>query len=442
MRPRAAFPGAPLPGVALGLLLAAGCSDIVPTSDDPDLIPIDAETFVVDLPFEDFATDYRVDGGYGAGWDLPNAPVARAEEGGGVSRALVRWGSLPTVLQVPPPGSGTSVADSTFVTVGGELRLFFDTVRVVGGEQMGVEASRVLEPFDPGSVSWTHAVDTLGAREPWSTAGGGEREPLGSALWSPANGDTVTIALDSATATALSQRDDANRAATVSVNDAGAFLLLFDAQLRIEVRPSVNPDTTVFIQPASRILTFIHSGEPDLSGDRVSVGGTPGVRTSFRFQLPDRVTASGSVCAGGGDCEIELTAERLVYAGILLQTVASPDALLAPVDTFNLDIRPVLAPQLLPRSPLGLPAQAVPRRVAPTAFRDAVGTTVEVSITRYLRDLIRGVEPGEEPLTPVVTLLAASEPSGLAVATFGGPASTTPPRLRLILTRSEGVTIP
>ncbi len=428
--------------VALSGLALGGCSDAIPTSGDPGLIPVDAETFVVELPWSEFGAGFRVDGGYGSARDLPNAVLSRVVESDGHAKGLVRWTQFPPAVPVLLPGSETAINDTIWTPVGGDLILRIDTARVIGGESFRIEMERVVESFDPASVNWIHAVDTLGDRRAWSIAGGGVRVPLGSVQWEPALGDSLFLPLDSATATALADRADATRSVIVSTPDDGAYLRLFDAFLRLRVRPSLRPDTTQFLQPLNREITFIHSGVADGSDDRISLGGAPAVRTSFRFELPPSVTASGAVCGGPPTCQVELTADRVVYAGVVLTSVAPLDPLLAPVDTISVDMRPVLAPDLLPRAPLGLPLQAAARRVPPSAFRDQVGRSVEIAVTRYFRDLVRGPEPGEDPLTSTVSIMVASEPSGLGVATFGGPASAFPPRLRLILTRSEGVSLP
>jgi hypothetical protein len=427
---------------ALSGLFLAACSDTIPTSGDPGLIPVDAETFVVELPWSAFGADFRVDGGYGSARDLPNAILSRVEEGDGHSRGLIRWTRFPAAVPVVLPGNETPVNDTIWTPVGGDLILRVDTARVIGGESFQIDVDRVLEPFDPATAGWVQAVDTVGDRRAWSTPGGGQRVRLGSTQWEPALGDSIFIPLDSATAVLLSDPDQAHRAVAVSTPDDGAYLRLFDAFLRLRVRPSLQPDSTRFLQPVNKEITFIHSGVVGDSDDRIAVGGVPAVRTSFRFELPASVTASGSVCGGPPTCQVELTADRVVYAGLLLTSVVPADPLLAPVDTISVDLRPVLAPQLLPRAPLGLPLQAAARRVPPSAFRDEPGRTVEIAVTRYFRDLIRGPEPGEDALTSTVSIMVASEPSGLGVATFGGPASAVPPRLRLILTRSAGVTLP
>ena len=428
-----------IPGLAI---LAAGCTEGIPTASDPGLIPVDAETFIVELPFAEFASDFRVDGGYGLPGSLTAAILARSPDGEEESRPLVRWGAFPTAISVPQGEGTASVMDSTWTVLGGELVIRVDSARVSDDGPFDIEAWEVTEPFDVQTASWTMAVDTLGERRSWSLPGGGATVPLGEERWVPLEGDSLVFSLDSLAATRLGDRSVPNRAVLLRSQTDSSYLRVFDAFLRLEVRPSSRPDTTIFVQPLGTNRTFIHSADTDQGPEVLAVGGAPAFRSSFRLSLPSQVTASGSVCGGQPTCQVELTAERIVFAGLTLTTVPTSSALLQPADTMALDLRPVLASQLLPRAPLGLPIQTQFALVAPAAFGSETGTTVELSVTRFLRDLVRGPEEGGEPVPSTVSLLAGTEPSGLGIATFGGPGSASPPRLRLILTRSEGVSLP
>lgn len=447
-----------VPGVALGLaLVVAGCTDRIPTSSDPGLIPVDAETFVVELPFADFASAFRVDGGYGSARDLPAAILARggaaggegSEEGVGadngppLTRALLRWGGLPGTVSLPAPGGGANILDSVWTVTGGEIILRVDSARFSGGDAFELQASRLSETYHPPSASWTQAVDTLGERRAWSVPGGGPLELLGGVEWTPALGDSIVISLDSAGAAALGDRGATSRSVAVETLTEGAYLRLFDGRLRLRVRPGSRPDTTVFVDPGAVDLTTIESSTFSTGPERILVGGAPAFRTSFRVDLPASVTATGAVCGGPATCQVDLTAERLVYAALVLESRGVPAGVLPPGDTLRVDVRPVLAPELLPRAPLGLPIPSQPRRVAPERFLPGGETAVELPLTRYLRDLLREVEPGQEPVPNTLSLVSPGEPQSLGVATFAGPAAGEGvPFLRLILTRSDGVSLP
>jgi hypothetical protein len=426
---------------ALLLLLSSGCTDRIPTASDPSLIPVDAETFTVELPFEAFAGGLRVDGGYGSTRDLPSGILARGSDGS-EARTLVRWGPFPVLAPVPPAGGGEILQDSLWTAVGGDLVLRIDSLRYEGGDEIRLRADRLLEPYDPTSARWGFAVDTLGNRVAWSTAGGGATQFLNEGVWLRAQGDSLVLPLDSAQAAAFTNRDELYRSLLLRSDQEGVYLRVFSAALRLRVRPSVRPDTTVLLQPIGTEISFIHSAEGASGADDLVVGGVPAFRSAFQFRLPTSVTVSGSACGGLPTCSVELKAERLIYAGLVLTSTQPGASILVPQDTVRLDLRPVLAPTLLPRSPLGLPLSFLAKSVAPEAFAGAAGQRVEVPVTRFLRDLLTPPGEGQDPSPTWVSLMGGVEPSELGRATFAGPGTLNRPRLRLILTRSEGVTLP
>ena len=104
--------------------------------------------------------------------------------------------------------------------------------------------------------------------------------------------------------------------------------------------------------------------------------------------------------------------------------------------------RAVLAPDRLPRSPLGRSVQASPRQIAPSLFESGSEGTVAVPMTVFIRETVRARLTGEEAPPNTIAFLAPNEPSGLGVAAFHGPESASAPMLRIILTISDGVTPP
>ncbi len=433
------------PLAAMAMALVAGCSDEVPTATGPGIIPLDAATFQVDLPFEGFASGLRIDGGYGVPESLIQAFLVRGMEEGEVAYPLARWTGFSPVVSVLVEGETTARSDTTWTVVGGEVLLRVDSVRVVGNAPFTITAHRILESYDPRSAGWLNAVDTLGAVVPWTSPGGGAVTPLGSAEWFPDLGDSIRIPLDSATAVALAASATGGvPSVRFSVQEQGAYLRAFQAEIALLVRPSLDPDSIYRLPAFGAGMTFIHSGTLDPSASsRLVAGGSPSFRSSFAFNLPESVQASGPICAPAQTCLVELTPDRILYAGLRLTPVASPSFLLTPADTVTLDLRPVLAPTLLPRAPLGISIQPQARRVPPSAFGPpGLSEVVELSVTRFVRDLLAD-RRSESPqgLTATVSLLTVSEPSGLGVATFAGPDTPQRPRLRLILTRSEGVSL-
>lgn len=433
--------------MAMGLF---GCSEQTPSATEPGLIPVVAETFEVRIPFESFSSNFRVDGGFGHPSQLETTIVAFDANSGDQSVALIEFDGFLRVISYMPPGGSVEVPDSIWTPIGGDLLLFLDSARVGGDEPYRLIAERITEPFEFRNASWNFAVDSLGGGVPWSIPGGGAVESMGEGAWRPSVADTIRIPIDSTQAARIVRAATGVLGVRVRTDTDGAQIRLRGVDLEIRVRPSLHPEITVPIRPFSDRQTFISSARPAaLSGgtqggagpSNLLVGGAPAFRSSFSFQLPDSVAAPPALCAGVTPCSVPLTPGTVVYAGIELRSAEQATRLLAPADTTILEIRPVLAPELLPKSPMGPPIQVFGRRIPPDAFRGEAGVLYEVPVTRFVRDVLTGVDFRGNAVPFAVSLVAAPEPSGLGVLSFAGPGSAEAPTLRLILTRSPGVTL-
>lgn len=429
---------------ALLILVLGGCTDAVPTSADPDLLPVDAVTVEIRLPFSAFGTDLRVDRGFGGVVDLPNVLLANDFDEGLTARPMLRFRNFPALVLVPPPDGGASVPDSNYVAVGGRVTVFFDTLAVEDEIVYEVEAAATLEEWHPASASWGMAVDTLGQRRPWSTPGGGEMRPIGTETWIPLEGDSLIFEVDSVTATEWVDTASVARGLQLRLGNQGERLRIRTARMEADVRSEINPDTLLRVTAATLDRTFLYAPEPDFAGpdEVLPVGGAPSHRVSFRVALPDSIEASGEACPGGGTCLLPLIPDRIVFAGLLLRTVATEPAALAPADSISIDLRPSLAPDRLPRSPLGARIAPQPRRVPSSAFRAAADFPVEIGMTRYVRDLVRGEDARGNPVPTTITLLTVTEPQSIGIGTFAGVGREDGPTLRIILTLTDGVTLP
>lgn len=424
---------------------ASGCTDATPTSDDGSLIPIEAETFEVELPFSEFAADLQTFSGFGDNADLARRYIAFEWGGDLEARTLVRFGELPESVNARPIGSGTAQPDSMYVPVSGELVLQLDTASVRGPQIVSIHAEALESSWDPGSATWEFAVDTVGTRTPWSEPGGGPARPIAVRNWSPSASDTLRFEIDSSTVAEWTDPDRRDTGVRLSTTTSGSRSRVLNASLVVTVRPSINPDTLVITAPASVTSTFVYAPEDPPLTDGFRIGGTPAHRAAFRLTLPDAVDPGPAVCQRI-ECPVELRPERIVYAGLGFYTHAGVSPGLTPLDSVPVEIRPVLSPDRLPRSPLGcsvLGCLARERVLAPGLFDADVQTPVELTLSSYLRTLL--AEPGEgvDPPSSTLSILAGrEEPATLEPAVFYGPGSDFEPYLRLILTLSEGLTLP
>ena len=428
----------------LTVFLAVGCTDALPTSDDVDLIPVDAVTVEIRLPFASFVRDLRSFSGFGSPADVPVAVVAHEWEGELESRALVRFGSLPDVINVRLPGGDSTATqpDSMYQPVSGKVILRLDTLGL-GFESFDLEAGAVLTAWGAETASWEVASDTLGAvsPSPWPEPGGGPVRVLASVTWSPVVADSLVFEIDSLTVTEWAETDRSDRGLRVRGTTEGSRLRVLGVDLRVLARSSINPDTLVEVTAGLDQGTVIYSPRPQTSSDVLQIGGAPADRITFRVELPSSVDAGAEVCAKVL-CPLELRADRVLFAGLALHTHTTLSPGFAPVDTVVAEVRPVLSPERLPRSPLSAPVNDGVDFLAPESFSSETETLYEIAMTRYLRSLLQTDSVGGEAASPTLALLARPEPSGLEVISFHGPGTQLEPYLRLILTVSDGVPLP
>lgn len=345
----------------------AGCEDELPTATSDELVPVDAGTAEILLPFDEVVDDLRVHRGFGRPADLGYGLLADDFRDALEVRTLVRFGDYPESAQVEDT-TGTTVPDSALTFVGGRLILRFDTLGVDAGELEGppqVTARSIQAPWHPETATWEWAVDSVGVQEPWPEAGAGPADSLATAAWDVEESDSLSIEVDSATVAAWGDTANPRRGLRLDLDRPGRRFRLNNVSLELEARPSVNPDTTITVGVPQRLITFVYS--PGAEGDPgLRLGGVPAWRTTFRLDVPESIDASPEVCAVL-ECPVRLTPETLSAATLLL-TPEAPPAGFEPEDTVRLDVRPVLRPERLPRSPVGESLLPDPFRLDPELF--------------------------------------------------------------------------
>ncbi|MEX0856395.1 MAG: hypothetical protein WD056_02385 [Gemmatimonadota bacterium] len=453
----------------VGLLWISGCADDSPTSNDGTILPVDAVTLEVRLPFSQFATDFRRFEGFGTPASLPKTYVAHDWGGGVEARAMVQFGALPRIIFVRPPGSPATVPDSTYVPVSGELILRFDTLDYQGSGTFELEAAAIETPWHGPSADWFLSVDTVGATSAWPEPGGGPVRVLDQAEWDPEEViapedpeddpirvDFVTLEVDSTTVTEWADPEFAGRGLRISSLTPESRLAIRSVELNVRVRPSVNPDTLVSVPVGLAQVTYLADPTPGALTETFVIGGAPAHRATFRLDLPATIEGTPEACAIV-ECPLALSPDRLVYAGLELRTTPPDPIGLRPLEPIVIEIRPVLDPGRLPRSPLGFPL-ACPSGQCPMVlpstevveedFTVGAPARIDLPMTRYVRDLLRDPADLQAEIPSTVTLLngldAATglELRPLQYASFWGPGTELEPILRLVLTVSTGVPNP
>lgn len=429
--------GVPAVLVLFGL---CGCQELLPVVESPDLVKSGFAIELV-LPFDEFATGARVYGGYGRASDLVGGFVAhefgaQREGGQGLEAAtLMRFGRYPRVVQVLDT-TGTLRPDSSLTFLGGHILARFDTIGSVHDGPVEIVAHALTEPWDGISATWEYAVDTIGHRVAWSRLGGGVVEDIGSVEWDPETGDSIRIQVDSARIAAWADTTDMGRGVRLTTTTPGVRLRIASSFIRLDTRPSLNPDTILQVPSGSELTTFIYAPVPSQPRKTLRVGGAPAWRTVLELDVPSVLGGPEELCDAVG-CPAEITEEHVSFAALRLTTRVGARAF-APSDTLSIDLRSVLAPDFLPKSPLGPSRLGFAGKLVPhELFEPPAGEVLELVVTSLVRDLLRGETEGGGPIGNSVALLSTIEPISVEHLTFEGAASPDAPALRLILNFSR-----
>lgn len=436
--------GQPLRVAVTGLLscaILAGCEDDLPVGVGELPLPGEPVTVEIEIPWSDFASNLEVFGGYGSPETLTETFLANRFADTLDARTLVRFAAYPRSVTVFDT-TGAQRPDSSLTFIGGRLVAFFDTAASTNAGPVTLGLGRLQQEWHPRTASWEAAVDTINDLRLWTEPGGGPVVHIDNATWDPALGDSAVFVLDSTSVDAWSKTDDLSSGARMDLLDPGSRLHVNGVVLRLDVRPSSNPDTIVQATAESRTETFIYSPFPDPPPDGVRIGGAPAWRTVLDVAIPRELTGPPELCAAVS-CPFTVEPGHISFAALRL-TSRTSDAAFQPTDTIRLDVRPVHNRAAMPKSPLGssLIEEPFGRPVGPSAFGSAPGEVIEVPFTTFARDLLRGEDASGNPAANTLALLSVFEPFSIAFASFDGPGSANEPTLRLVLTIGPPVELP
>ena len=439
-----------------GALLAAvlaGCTEKDPTASLEDIVEdLNPRTVEVLLPFEEFSDGVQVLGGYGTPATMGRGILAKDFQGLN-SRVLIRFGSYPDSVRLFDAATEVATYDKEFSLIGGRLVLFFDTVQGVALGPADISASALQQRWDVRTVNWEVAVDTLAERTEWLQPGGGFRVPIGSGTFDRqldrAEGDTiafndsVSIAVDSAQIAAWADTSDASRGVLIALEDPGRRIVVESARLRLIVQPSMPPDSLVEETAVDGESSFIYDPLPGPLTEGLRVGGAPSWRSVISLNLPRVLDGPPEVCAIV-PCPFDLReADAQVNLAELVLTTREIDPAYELFDSLNVDLRAVVSPELLPKSPLGRQLSgAFGKEVQPELFTHAANTQIAFPATGLITDLMLGDSATLADTPNTVVFLSIIEPPALGFASFHGPGSPRAPVLRLLLTVAGKVRLP
>lgn len=425
--------------LALGSWFGSACQEDLATSLEGDFIPISAVTVETRLPFSEFADGLSVWGGYGRPYQLPTGIVAHDFDGSLEARTLVAWAAPPHLASVRD-STGTIRTDSLLTFVGGKVVAHFDTLSSVHDGPVSLAVGAIQHDWDFQSVGWTLAVDSVGDRQLWPEPGAGPVVSMATAEWDPAESDSVIFELDSASVALWSDTAGAGRGMRLDALTQGVRLDLNTVSLSLTTLPSSHPDTLVDLSVGTLYRTFVYQPELEAPENGLRVGGVPAWRTVIAMNLPSQLNGPPELCAKV-TCPLTLTPQSLISATLVLHTRAPPAAF-QPTDSVYVDVRPVLDPSRLPKSPLGGSLVGVYGvHLGPEDFGENDGVEVGIPLGQYVAAVLQAKSDPELQVPGSLALLSAFEPLSLYFISFDGPDTATGPELRLILTVGEEVQI-
>jgi hypothetical protein len=430
--------------LAFVVLGSLACSEIAPTGVDEGVLPEEPITVEVRLPWDEFASNLAVFGGFGSTDDLGLGIVSHAFGDSLEAHTLVRLLTVPKSASVRDT-AGTQRTDTLLQVLGGRIIAVVDSVGTVADGPVSLQVGMFRQAWDATTATWDLAVDSTGNETAWEEPGAG---PVGDVLtteWDAAVGDSAVFELDSAQVAAWSDAlaDTTRRQGLrLAALTEGVRLEVTNVLMQVDTKPSLNPDTTVVLVVNRQQMTFVYTPSAPPPDDEIRVGGTPSWRAVLDLDIPQTLSEPAELCARV-TCPIALTAGRLNYAAIVLRTRRTAPSF-APSDTVNIDARPVFDRSTLPKTPLGnsLFTTSVGKRLGPEIFTDQTETEVEIPITAFMRTLLTPDSTAALPPPHTLALLSTFEPVSIAFASFYGPATLQAPVLKLVITAGPSVELP
>jgi len=316
----------------------------------------------------------------------------------------------------------------------------FDTVASVRDGPVDMAVGAIENPWHYRSAGWRVAVDTVADYRPWPEEGAGPVIPLAVSTWDPIDTDSVVFELDSAAVAIWNDTASAARGLRLDALTEGVRLQASGLRLFLTTRPSSNPDTLLDLLVQARYRTFVYEPVLEAPESGFRVGGVPAWRTVFDMDFPAALEGPPELCEKLG-CPLVLEPQMVNAASLSLKTTQAPGAF-RPSEDLRLELREVLEPDRLPKSPLGQSVAGLfGVNFPPEVFGDSAGVRVEIPIGPYVSDLIAAKTNPELEVASSIALLSAFEPLSLPFGTFEGPGAGDGPKIRLVLTVGKGVQI-
>lgn len=424
---------------AMALVAFAACTEKSPSGPDDGQLPAEPVTVTLQIDWDDFASNLQVFGGYGAPDDLGTTIMARAF-GGIEARTLLRFEPYRISASVRD-AQGNLRTDTALTIIDAYVVALFDTTATVAPGVVTLALGQMQEDWHSPSANWANSLDTIGAVEPWAAPGGGIVTPIRSTDYDPAFSDSAQFFLDSAQIANWRSAPDSIRSVRIDVLTDGARLELGGAAIRLVATSLIDTDTVIVLTVPTTDRTFIYDVLATPPADGMRVGGSPAWRTTLDVALPATLNGPPELCDAVG-CPYTLSPANVTYAGLGLRSRRPPDAF-QPRDSVRLDVRAVLSPAALPKSPLsGSLVSEGGTVVRREVFGVDEGSLVDIPITAFVQTFLAGPDATGRQPSNTLALLSTPEPESFGFAEFFGPGGANAPVLKLILTVSPPLEFP
>jgi len=407
----------------LPLLAAAACKDSTPTLSGDEFFPGGGRPVTLEavIPASQFLQTVGTFSGFESGHTFPEQVVANQYQGVLNAHALDRF-VFPDSLAFSQDGS--SKTDTLFGVRSARLVLTIDTLGSKLGGSTTIQAYELAQRYDALTATWDSASNTDSTRVLWTQPGGTTGALLGQGTYTHAAGDSVVIALDSATVARI--RPASFPGVLLAVN-TGARLQIASTVLRLRTRPSnAVRDTTIALDVNPSGQAFVFTPQPPTPAGSWLAGGVNAARTLFSVDLDQPLPG----CAGPAACaSVRLKDVQLNRVSLLLKPRPSP-AGFDPLRPVTLTLWTVDEPELGRRAPLQ--QLAIDADIAANSFINQLvsDTVVELPITLLARQRAQN-----DSLQLSFALLGQTPPSsGTSFRAFGLSAFDALPRLRIVYT--------
>lgn len=327
----------------------AACENEIPTATGSDLFPDGLSPTTVQVEFGGAGLLLReeVYAGFGDPRFAPFMLVANDFDGILDAHPIFR---VPVPDSVSYSVSGAARREEIQTYRGARFVLEVDSLASAPAQTSRILLWELAQPWDSATVTWENASEGDEGVVPWTTPGGTLGTLISDDFWipeSPTQGDTLRLALDSATVARM--REPGHPGFALTTERVGSRLKISSLSFVANAVPAGMPDTTVEVTAEDGPRQFLFTPQQEEVPNVLESGGFRGDRSILTIDLDQEVEACPEA---GGPCTIlplrNVTVNR---AQIVLEPLHVPG--FRPLVDPTVQLRRVAEPELGRYAPLG-----------------------------------------------------------------------------------------